>query len=316
MPDPTMADVFRAISRIRKETPDMAWMLEVPGVNKLLIKFAANQIDEGEFWSEVYKTSFWRNTSDAQRQWRSKVNIDPGKARRERQEMAVTVRQLMGEMGIRVPGNVSPRSGPKGPAGYDTRGGNAAARIADLALYNGWSEDRLTNYLLSFATWGQEGQSPTGGIGVAMTKARQLAEEYGINPRDRRLFQWSRQILAGTETIEGLEEKLRARAQAKYGANEDLAGVLDRGGTVADWFDPYRRMIAEELEIPDAEISMNDRRWQRVLMHDDGTRVRPMTFDEAQKFVRSRPEWATTRGAQEKEAELTNNLLAAFGARA
>jgi hypothetical protein len=316
MPDPTMGDVFRAIRRIRRETPDMAWLLDVPSVAPLLIKRAAGQIDDQAFRYQLYKTRWWKTHSDAQRQWGTLVSIDPAKARRQRQQMTLTVSQLANQMGIDIPAR-GYRSGGKGPGGYRAQGGSGAAKIADLALYNGWDEEQITKYLLSFATWGEEGQSPTGGIATGMTQIRKLAEQYGVDPRDRRLFGWSKNVLAGTDTLEGVEERLRARAVARYGENEEIKGVLERGGTVEDWFSEYRRMISEELEVPEAEISVTSPRWQEILMHrgDDG-RVRPMGHEEARRHIRTRAEWNDTTRAKEMEAGMAKNLLEVFGKRA
>lgn len=316
MADPTISDVFLAIKKIREETPDLAWMLDYPEVAKLLIRRASGEIDDQKFRYELYRTRFWRTTDDAQRQWRTLTSIDPAKATRQRQEMAARVRQLMGELGVQLPRKRSIGQ-ERNPRAYDAQGRTSAARVADMALYNGWSEAQVTNYLLSMASWGQEGQSPTGGIAAGMTQMRRLAEEYGVDPRDKRLFQWTKRVLAGTDTIEGVEERLRAQATARYGSNETLAGVLDRGGTLADWFADYRRLISSELEIPEEQISMNGRRWREVLMHEGGDgKVRPMTGDEVLKWTRSQREWATTRGGKEKEAALVNNMLSVFGQRA
>lgn len=314
MPDGTLADVFRAIQGIRRETPEMAWMLEYPEVARLLIRLQTGDIDRQMFEYRLYQTRFWRQHSTAQQQWRTRVSINPGEARAQRQQMAETVTRLLTELGVNARrGEVRAGTGPRG---YRLTGANAAARIADLALYNGWDEQQVQRYILSLSSWADEGDDPSGGMATTMTQLRRLAEEYGLDPRDRRLFRASRAILSGRQTLDGFEEELRQQATVRYGGNEDIAGVLDRGGNLNDWFDPYRRMIAEELEIPDAEISINDPRWQQILMNDDGTRSRSMTMAEALRYVRGQPEWATTLNGKKQEAGLTQTLLKTFGARA
>jgi hypothetical protein len=85
-----------------------------------------------------------------------------------------------------------------------------------------------------------------------------------------------------------------------------------------DWFGDYRQMISEELEVPQAEISVNSPRWQEILnSRDEQTgRVRPMTFEEARRHIRTRAEWNDTTKAKEMEATMAKNLLQVFGARA
>lgn len=313
--DPTLADVFLAIKKIREETPDLAWMLDYPAVAKLLIQRAAGEIDDQKFRFELYKTKFWKDTSDAQRQWRTLTSIDPAKARRQRQELTLRVRQLMGELGVNLQGaKIRAKGEPK--QGYDLIGRDKAAKIADLALYNGWNEDQITRYLLSLASFGQEGRTPAGGLAVAMTQMRRLEEAYGVQSRDRQRFARARKMMGGTLDVEAYEEQLRQRALARYGGNDELVGVLERGGTLEDWFDDYRRMISEELEIPGEEVSILSPRWQQILNHrgEDG-RVRPMTFDEARRHIRTRAEWnpETNSRAAEMEAGMAKNLLQVFG---
>ena len=314
MPDATMGDVFRAITAIRREMPQMAWMLDYPEVARLLIRLQTGEIDRQNFEYQLYQTRFWRRHSTANQQWRTRVSINPGEARAQRQQMAETVTRLLSELGVNVRrGQVRAGSGANG---YRLTGANAAARIADLALYNGWDENQVQRYILSQASWADEGDDPSGGLATTMTQLRRLAEQYGLDPRDRRLFRASRQILSGRQTLDGFEEELRQQAVTRYGGNEDIAGILDRGGNLDDWFDSYRQMISQELEIPEASISINDPRWQSILMHDDGTRSRSMTMAEALKYVRSQPEWASTMNGKKQEAGLTQTLLRTFGARA
>jgi hypothetical protein len=303
--DATFADVLRAIVQVRRQTPDLAWMLDIPGVGDLLVRRAAGRIDDQEFQYRLYRTHWWRTTSDATRQWRAMVSIDPAQAGRQRQEMRRRVEQMVGELGVQL---------PRRRGQFWATGGTVTARIADLALNFGWNEDQLTHYLLSHATWGQEGRNATGGIAAAMTQFRQIEEQYGVQSTDRQRFGQARRVLMGDETIEGVEQRLRTRALARWGDNDRIRGVLERGGTVADVFEDYRQLASQELERPAAEFSMNQTRWQRMLEGEDGTR--PMSMDEALRYIRSQAEWATTRGARQQEASTVNMLLSTFGQRA
>jgi hypothetical protein len=313
MPDLGMGDVFRAITAIRRETPDLAWMLDVPGVGNQLIRLGAGEIDQQEFWARVYRTSWWRHTSDAQRQWRALDSIDPAQARRQRQTMTARIQQMMGEMGVDVPSQDRRYRQGHGATSYRAVGRHPAANIADLALYNGWDENQITNYLLSFATWGDEGRNPTGGLAVAQTQLRQLEEQYGVEQRGRARFNQARQILRGTQTVEAAEEAMRQRALTRYGGNQTLVDVLNNGGTVMEFFDPYRQMFSQELEVPQDTISLNDRRYQRVLSHAADGRTRPMTMDEARTYIRGTAEWAQTGNARQMQAGMARSLLNTFG---
>jgi hypothetical protein len=56
-------------------------------------------------------------------------------------------------------------------------------------------------------------------------------------------------IQAGTDTIDGFENVIKARAKAQF---PHLANQIDAGMTVRDIADPYIASYAQTLEVPES----------------------------------------------------------------
>ncbi len=309
----TASDLYLAIKKIRTEAPQLAYLLDDPEVGPLLVKWGAGQIDDVIFESKLHQTEWWRTTSESERQWAARVAVDPATANRQRQQMAVTVRQIQGQLGVDLPQNWRKI--------LWSHGQTAQARIADMALSRGWNEDQITRFLMSFATFGQEGQEPQGGIGLAMGQIDRLRAAYMIpGANQRESWKLARKMLTGELDADALEEQFRRQAKARFANNDDIVRVLDEGGSLADYFEPYRQTIAQELDMLPEQIDLLGRRWRQVVDHavttpqggETGQR-RSMTLDEVTKLARSQSEWSVTRGGQQHEAEMTKNLLNVFG---
>ena len=87
--------------------------------------------------------------------------------------------------------------------------------------------------------------------------------------------------------------------------------------TVAQYADPYKQIAARELEMNPEMIDLNEGRFRKMLDQVDakGNRV-SMSLSESSEYLRKLPEWQQTRGANEKAAALTENILRQFGATA
>jgi len=115
-----------------------------------------------------------------------------------------------------------------------------------------------------------------------------------------------------------LEAHMADVARVRWGDNETIVSMIDRGGSPADYFDPIRAEMATELEIDASAVDLvRDQRFRDVVSYADpesGT-IRPMTMTEATRHVRQLDEWGQTQGAQQKSAGMSNGLLKTFGAR-
>ena len=96
---------------------------------------------------------------------------------------------------------------------------------------------------------------------------------------------------------------------------DGFSGAAGDAAAVAQYADPYRQIAARELEMNPESVDLNDPRFRKMLdqVNSKGERV-AMTLSESAEYLRKLSEWQQTRGANEKAATLTENILKTFGA--
>ena len=121
----------------------------------------------------------------------------------------------------------------------------------------------------------------------------------------------------GGETLESINARLASQAWNWY---PHLRQQITEGQTLADIINPYRQIVAEELEygsLEDVDVT-NNPEWKQLLeWRDPGTgEMRLPTRSEVQKLARNRAEWWETSAGRQADASGAAGLLRLFGARA
>lgn len=303
----------------------LAAYLDEPEVGDLLRRAAREGWTPARLEVELRKTNFWKTTTDAQRQWDATRKLNPADAKAQRDNRAQEITAMAQQLGVRLD-----------PA--------RLGEIADESMRFGWSQTQIKNAVTAEYQYGggtQPGErtaqtgarkgpmspaeragvvpnvaTPEGDeFGMAGQTARQIREmagQYLVPISEQMLEKWTEQIVRGTTDMEGFNSYLVEQAKSLF---PGMAGALDKGVTVAQYADPYRQIAARELELNPESIDLNDPRFRKMLDQTDskGNRV-SMTLSESAEYLRRLPEWQQTRGANEKAASLTENILKTFGA--
>jgi hypothetical protein len=234
-------------------------------------------------------------------------HVDPANAKRRLAQATTQVDNLVRTLGITLPAKST----------YWAHGARSEIRVADIMLRNGWDQDQLVDYLLSQASYDEEGIKARGGIGATMREIRAIGQQFMLPPNDWWTFRHAKRVLGGESTLESISADFAASARTRFGDNETMLGIIDRGGTPSDYFDPIRQAIGQELDKPASSIDLiSDDRFRDVVdfAGDDG-RLRPMTLSEAVIHTRKLGEWGETTGAKRKADEAGLTLLKLFGKR-
>lgn len=323
-----LLEVISYIQIVQRRYPRLAPFLDIPQVGRLILLLASEEIELDEFERRLRNTSFWRNTAEAERRWQVLQYADPATARARLDARTASVRDMIRQNGIRLPQGMTVRD------------------IARHSIVRDLSEEQLTDYIFSFTSFRDEGQGPDGAagdgtyvprgaLGATILQLRDLGRQYMITLDPKQTFKYARSILNGTQTVDGIAAIYAQAAITRWGSNQTLRDFIAGGGTPADYFTPYRQMIAEELELPEDGVDLLDARYNAVLnyaaapvqnadspggtMGTGGTvpvdsAFRPMTLSEARTWIRRRPEWNQTRRAQTMSSSLGETILRRFGA--
>jgi hypothetical protein len=120
-------------------------------------------------------------------------------------------------------------------------------------------------------------------------------------------------IVSGQDSLESMNARLASQAWHWY---PHLRQQITEGQTMAQIFNPYRQVIADELELGSAEnVSMNNTKWSQLAQWRDPKtgEMRLPTMSEVQTLARSQPEWWKTSGGKQADAQGTKTLLQIFG---
>lgn len=268
----------------------LAVFLGDPEVGPLLQRAAQEGWSPQRLEAELVKTDFWRTTTESQRKWDALVQQSPQEAE---QQIAARKAEIVAQsraLGI----DLDP------------------TRLQELATDSvrfGWSGQQLRDAVTAdFDYQGGEG----GLAGQSNRQIKELAGQYLVPLSDSAIDRWTEQIVIGAADEESFRAYLTEQAKSLF---PGMAAALDKGITVAQYADPYKQIAARELEVAPETIDLNDPRYRKMLDQVDSKGNRTaMTLSSASEYLRSLPEWQQTRGANEKAASLTENILKQFGA--
>lgn len=274
---------------IATNVPQFAFLLNNPDIAPILLSSAAVQEDPSVIVARVQATGWYRQRSQAAREFEVREATDPAQNQRLIQQMTADVRNMSGQLGLTG-------IDPTAVARDAVRTGMTAAEVQDL----------LSSYV-TIDTTKQPGQAST-----YFAQAKQMGADYFVRIDDQLALSFAQRVAAGDLAVEDMEGWFRDRAKERF---PWLGDILDKGISVAEHTDPIKQELAQILELnPESVDLMNDSRWWDTLevTNDDGSK-RAMTLTEVGDFARSRKEWRGTDNARQRGAEMATMLAKAFG---
>jgi hypothetical protein len=270
----------------------LAFFLDIPEIRTLLVTAQKKGWGADEIKGALYKTTFWKTTSDTQRQWDLLKKQDPATAKQQSTQMQTNVSMLAKSLGVALT-----------PARLKA--------LTESALRNGTDENALRQMVLAEFDYNAE-KAQTGEVGSVMAKLKQIAAEYLIPQSGDTLEKWTRDIVAGYQDEETFRQMMVAKATGKY---PGLTDFLARGGTVVQYADDYYESAAELLGIPRSAINPAEAKWKKPLQAttaDGKPAVMTATEWEKELMTNVTYGYADSKHARERASELTASLSEMF----
>lgn len=260
-----------------------------PDVKKVVDQAVKNGWTQQRLEAAVKGTSWWKNRTDAQRQYDLLTKENPKEVARQTDLAKQAITQKAQSMGVTL----------------------TDKQIADLATYsvmNKASDGELQTKIAANLQIAGQGQAQGGSAGVTIDALRQGAQTYGITLSDDTLLSYARQIEGGAGNLQGFQDAMREQAKTLY---PSIAQHLDRGLTVKDVADPYLQMASKELGVNPADFDLTDPRWTKALTGASGG---TMTADEWYTTMRtdSRYGWDKSMTAKQQAFDLGTSLRQMF----
>jgi hypothetical protein len=147
-----------------------------------------------------------------------------------------------------------------------------------------------------------------------MNDLRSWAQSNGVTLTDNSIRQYTQQVIKGDRTADDIKADLRRTYVA--GSYPAWSDRINAGEDIADIAEPYRRTMANLLEVQDQDITLTDNTLRSALQGvgaDGKPSVVPIY--EFEKQVRKDPRWQYTNNAQADYSRAAYDVLNMFGLR-
>lgn len=285
---------------IRREFPQFAPWLDHPEIGPILRRAAVGDETDPGGWSpqrlagEIFKTSWWQNTSDTARLWEQKGLRDPASQHQDRNNRAAWVDRQAKTYGLSLHAL-------------------EILQIADQSLKWGWDEAQLTSAVVAKAKeyLGSNGRLPIGAIQDQADSVKKTARGYLVPVSDATAQELALKVAEGTMNQQGLDAYFRGLAKERF---PWLGAQIDAGFTPSMYFSSHQQTIAQVLEMSPDQIDLMDNRWRSVVdFTDDKGNRRAMTIGEAEDWARRQDDYKSTDAANAKGYRILTGLMSDMG---
>lgn len=289
----TLKDLYEAIARIKKEYPGLAYLLNIPEVGKLVLQKVAGTLDGDKFLAALMETKWYKTTDKNRRELIDLAALDPATYKQMVTQKAAEMKDEAGRLGL-------------------TLTGAQLTQGAHFALNMGFNDAQMADFLGNQFKF-QRNKIYGGEFGATMTELARIAHDEWLIPLSQDgMFGKAKKIVSGESTLEAEQQNMMKNAIARYAHLKD--DILE-GATLGELTEPYRQLIAAEMDVGVEQVDLvDDTRWRDVMSFQEGDKVRMMTMNEALRHTRRQNGWSDTSVAREKASALGEDLARTFGA--
>jgi len=294
-----------ALEMVQQQFPHLAFLINDPEIGPLLLQAVDPQtgFDGATFESKIQATNWFQSRTLTEREREIQLHTDPRTFWADAEEYADSLREVAATMGRPLDAN-------------------EALWLTTVGLNSGWAADsasmreNLRNLLRP-----EDVLAGRGTAGVASSEITKIIRNnwfhFSDTPQDMaHNLRLAGDVVQGLDTLESINQRYAVWA---LGAYPHLSEQIAAGKTLADIFNPYREIVANELEFGGVEeVDMNDPEWRKMLdWRDPKTNEQRLpTASEVQLMARDRPQWWQTQNGRQLDAAGTKSMLNIFGARA
>ena len=267
----------------------------IPDLKQKLNEALAQGWDAARFSKEIQNTNWWKNSSDSVKQLQILKATKPGEYKQQLSAVTDKISRMANTMGVTLTG------GAKG----------SLTALANHALMLGWDDTQLQQHIGDYFTFSSK-RPTTGTAGAIIQQIREMRAQYGAGQNDADTAHWTKFILQGRGTLEGMRQIWIDRAKSKY---PSFAQQLDAGQTMQQIASPYMQMVAQTLELDPASVDLNDSYVQRALTARDPKTGNPSSVPlwQLQDQLRHDPRYDHTKQAVNDAYSMLNEIGRGMG---
>jgi hypothetical protein len=262
-----------------------------PELMTLLKSAVSEQWTPEVFTSHLKNTKWWTQNSQSARQAQVLAKTDPATYKAN----LAAAQAAAGEAAVKAGAILS---------------GKQLQQLAQNIVNFQWNDAQVANYLGSYVNFTKD-HTIGGQAGAAYRQITQYAYDQGVRISDQTAKNNAAYLERGLTTMQGIQDGLRQQAISTYpGFAEQIAA----GATMRDIAQPYIQMAAQQLELPETDISVWHPKVRAALQQADPKgQPAPMSLSDFQSTLRADPAWRTTQNAQDQTMQIGRQVLQSMG---
>jgi hypothetical protein len=282
-----------SLDMLRSEYPTVAALItSVPELQNLYNQAVSGTWSTDRFIAAVQNSNWWASTSSTARQAFATMKADPATWNQNinnlQQQMIATASQL----GV----TLTPQQ---------------AQSIAVDAITNGYDQNTavLDQKMAQFLK-PASGNHFGGQAGSYEDQIRQSMMELGVFMPESQLDQQIQQIVAGKQSVQGVNAQLRTQSASMYPA---YSQQINSGMNLSDIASPYMQRAQQLLEMGPGSVNIQTPMIKSALQYTQDGQPTAMPMYDFEKQVRQDPRWLSTDNAQDSFMSNAHQVLVNFG---
>lgn len=268
-----------------------AFFKSQPELMKLLNSAVSDQWTADKFTAELKNTGWWKNNSDTARAAQVQAKTDPATYKAS---LAAAQAQAA-DMAVKVGAILSTKQ---------------VAQLAKNMVDFAWNDAQVNGFLGQYVKF-RDDHTLGGQAGAAAKQIKSYAYDQGIRISDQTVKNNAAYLIRGLTSMQQIQDGLKAQAISTY---PGFAEQINGGASMRDIAQPYIQMTAQELELPESDISVWHPKVEAALKQADGKgQPAPMGLADFRNSLRLDPSWRQTQSAQDQTMQIGHQVLASMG---
>jgi hypothetical protein len=268
-----------------------AFFKSQPELFKMLKSAVSGQWTPDKFQAEVKNSNWWKKNSDTVRQAQVLQKTDPATYKAQMDGARAAAKKLAVQAGAAL-------------------SDKATETLAKNMVWLGWSDAQIQNYLGKFIKF-QDGEVLGGMAGQVAQAIKAEAQKNGIAVTQQSVLNNAQYVVRGLTSMEQVQASLRKQAAGLYPA---FAQQIEAGADVQDLAQPYIQTVAQELGVPDTDVSVFSPKVKQALNRVNAQgQPEAMSLNDFTQLVRDDPAWRRTPDAANKTLAVGRQVLADMG---
>lgn len=300
--DPTKLDSDEMYNLVKAGYGWAAMYLKDIELGPLIRRAAAEGWGQNEIDGAIQNTRWYQNTGTTARNWDISKAKDPATQATLVQRRLAEINTGAMALGLNITGVVD-----LGEFGRY----NKAYYMAVQSLREGWTDQMLKTAVIEEGGFDPTKAQRAGVLKQQAYALKKQAAEYMLPMSDETANRYAGEMLTGKMTEDTFVAILTDQAKMRF---PTLAALIDRGATPWKFFDSYRSVIADTLEMDDNQVDFMSPQFSEVLDYVDPAsgQTRFMTLTEARTWAKNRSGWDFTQQAADAAQRASKALFWSF----